>query len=111
MIAPTIGRIIWYWPKGEPKPAAPNRPAAEQPQMGTICFVHSDRLVNIAGFDHLGAPYAVTKIALLQEGDSPMAGPHVGWMPYQVGQAKAAAPAPTDQPSKPHLVKEPSHVR
>lgn len=89
MITPTIGRVVWYWPQAE---------ETGQPFAMLVTYVHSDRLVNLGGFDPNGAPIARTSVQLLQDVDKPIGG-HCCWMPYQKGQAakheaeKAAAPA------------------
>jgi hypothetical protein len=68
MNKPTIGRIVHV-----------HRGASEQAEPAIICFVHSDRLVNVAGFTHAGAPFAAQGIQLLQEKDSPPAGQYAEW--------------------------------
>lgn len=47
-------------------PAAGQRP---RPCAGTVAYVHSDRLVNLSGLDHLGATHSRTQIQLLQDDD------------------------------------------
>lgn len=82
MISPTVGRVVWYYPPGHPHPS--------QPYPALICYVHSDMLINVGGFDHNGRPFADTSVLLVQ-GDgygNPAGGSWAGWMPYQIGQAK-----------------------
>lgn len=81
MIAPTVGRVIWYYPSGTPR--------TEQPQAAFITYVHSDTMINVGGFDHNGKPFGDTSVLLVQ-GDSygnPGGGAWACWMPYQKGQA------------------------
>jgi hypothetical protein len=81
MITPTVGRVVWVR----------NRPMAryrKQPEVALITYVHSDTLVNIAGFDANGDPFKFTSIWLKQdpEAENPTH-PYAEWMPYQRGQA------------------------
>ncbi len=85
MIKPTVGRVLWYYPKG--------RKAGEQPQAAMIAHVWSDTCVNLAIFDDNGCPLAVppTSVLLVQEGaEVPSGGRYCTWMPYQQGQAAKA---------------------
>ncbi len=82
MIKPTVGRVVWYWPKDE-KPT--------QPYAAIIARVWSDTCVNLAIFDANGNAIAgpPTSVLLLQEGNErPSGGGFCEWMPYQIGQAK-----------------------
>jgi hypothetical protein len=78
MNKPTIGRIVHV-----------HRGASEQAEPAIICFVHSDRLVNVAGFSHNGVPFAATSLQLLQEKDAPPAGHYAEW-PVIVAPEKAS---------------------
>ena len=81
MIKPTVGRVVWVsrpYESADPK----------QPEAGLITYVHDDRKVNVAGFDHDGNPYRVVNVPLLQDNDrKPEGVPFCVWMPYQKGQA------------------------
>lgn len=82
MIKPTIGRVVWVY----------NRFGAiskDQPEPALICYVHSDSLINAAGFDANGFPYSATSLPLFQglAGEGPTT-PHAAWMPYQQAQAQ-----------------------
>lgn len=97
MIKPTIGRRVWYWPspqdRGEtdypPRSVMQHDPRSDQPCDAGICFVHSDRMVNLTVADHNGVMHQRPSIQLVQEGDVyPTDGGYAMWMPYQVGQAK-----------------------
>jgi hypothetical protein len=50
-------------------------------------------LVNVAGFDMHGLPFALTEVTLLQDDDAVPDGSYVQWMPYQVATAKGEIPA------------------
>lgn len=81
IITPTVGRIVWFYDE-EHLPE-------EQPLAAIVCFVHSDRLVNLAVFGAEGAMEPAEEIVLVQEGDATPAGEaYAMWMPYQLGQAK-----------------------
>ncbi len=85
MIKPTVGRVVWYYP--------PGRKPDEQPQAAIVAHVWSDTCVNLAIFDDNGQPCPPgrTSILLVQEGvEVPSGGNYCTWMPYQIGQAKAA---------------------
>lgn len=82
MIKPTVGRVIWYYPRGAMH--------TDQPQAAFITFVHSDTCINVGGFDHNGNPFKDTSVLLLQDPESygnPDSGAWAKWMPYQHGQA------------------------
>lgn len=88
MISPTVGRVVWYCPKGQ-KP--------DQPYLGLVAYVHSDKCVNLVVFDHNGAQYGDAchgvpggqlNVPLLQDDDvAPEEGNYCMWTPYQKGQA------------------------
>lgn len=78
MITPTVGRIVWFYPEG----ISP----ADQPAAAIVVYVHHERLVNLAVFDHLGYLAGETSVTLLQD-DDPPAPRCCMWMPYQKGQA------------------------
>jgi len=85
MIEPTIGRKVWFWPQGLAR--EPN----EQPMDANVVYVHSTKMINVAGFDHNGAPFARTSVPLLQDGDSGQGlSCYAEWMPFQKGQAANA---------------------
>ena len=84
VIKPTVGRVVWVF-----RPAETND--VKQPEVGLIAYVHSDHCINVAGFDHNGAPFALTSLPLMQDGEEKPEGNFAAWMPFQVGQAKALA--------------------
>lgn len=79
LITPTIGRIVWF------RPARPT----VQPLAAIICYVHTDRLVNLAVFTSSGVNRSHEKVPLLQENDVALKGEcYCEWMTYQISQAK-----------------------
>lgn len=80
MIAPTIGRQVWFW-RDTPVNVGP------QPEAATVCYVHSDTMVNLQVIDANGDARGVTSVRLHQ-GDEPGIGMHCAWMPFQKGQAR-----------------------
>jgi len=83
IIAPTVGRIVWYVQRKDP----PKR----QPLAALVTYVHDDRLVNLAVFTVDGRQLAATSVILVQEGDPKPDDSYCKWMPYQLGQAKKHA--------------------
>lgn len=83
MIKPTIGRVVWFWPD----PNWEGVLAVDQPWKADIVFVHTDNLVNVAGFRHDGEPFKQGTVLLYQDEGPVPKGVHAQWMPYQKGQA------------------------
>lgn len=91
-IKPTIGRKVWYW-----CPATSGIGGVldtTQAFDATIIFVHSEKLVNLIVTDHEGETSCEQNVELLDPGMSDHHGgdTYATWMPFQVGQAKAAKP-------------------
>jgi hypothetical protein len=85
IIKPTIGRVVWYYP--------PHHTPGDQPLAAIVAHVWSDTCVNLAIFDGNGRPMQSppTSVLLVQPGNEvPTGGNYCEWMPYQIGQAKAA---------------------
>lgn len=85
MIAPTVGRILWYYPaKGER--IAHDFP---EPLAATVCAIQGNGTVNLCVFDADGVPHPRQSVVLIQDGKYPANGayPYCEWMPYQKGQA------------------------
>ncbi len=81
MIKPTVGRVVWFYPKGG---------ESSQPLAALVAHVWSDTCVNLAIFDANGKPMMdpPTSVLLVQDGNErPSGGPFCEWMPYQKGQA------------------------
>lgn len=96
MLKPTIGRRVWFWPNGVTStnngPLQTVTGTEPQPLDAGVVYVWNDRLVNLDVADHYGKHHAATSVPLLQDDDPiPALGAYATWMPYQIGQAKAAA--------------------
>jgi hypothetical protein len=87
MIAPTIGRIVWY----HPLPSAPYPKVDDQPHAAIIAFVKNNTTVNLTVSAWSGDTYAARHVRLLQDDEpAPADEPYAEWMPYQRGQAARA---------------------
>ena len=80
MIKPTIGRVVLYYAPGE-------YAAKHQPRPAMICYVHSDAMINVGGFDSNGHGFQATSVKLVQDDEPRPDYGHAEWMPYQKGQA------------------------
>ena len=84
MIEPTIGRVVWYHPKpgsGDPLPIFPN-----QPYVALVAGILSTSHINLAAFDHSGAPFVRDTVRLRQDDDIVEQG-DAEWMPFQRAEA------------------------
>lgn len=100
LIPPTPGRVVWYYPSQHELDAKALAIYDAAPLAAVVAYVHSDRLVNLALFDHAGAAHRRTSVTLLQEDDAvphTSEGPYAAWMPYQLGQAAKASEADATQ--------------
>ena len=89
MIKPTVGRVVLFTPSVND----PTRQLAPGPQAAIVCYVHWDRMVNLAVFDANGRTYPASSVTLVQEGDEkPAQGYFAEWMPYQKAVAKGEIP-------------------
>lgn len=88
MIVPTIGRKVWYWPHDED--GGLNVYDDKQACDATVVYVWSETCVNLRVTDHAGNTVARTSVLLVQDEERPAGRSHATWMPYQVGQARAA---------------------
>ena len=96
MIAPTIGRIVWYWRSGHEGVCFDSA----QPMAAKVAFVNpDDRYVNLLVTSHDGSTFPALSVRLVQEGELPPSGAHCVWMPFQIGQAKKAVAEGTGQPA------------
>jgi hypothetical protein len=90
VIKPTIGRIVLFM-RG---PAfAPPRGMVirdDKTEMAAIVAdVHGDRMVNLSVIDHIGQPFGITSVQLLQDDDKPGSPAcWCQWMEYQKQVAK-----------------------
>ena len=87
MITPTIGRVVLF-----------RREDSDQPAPASICYVHSDDKINIAGYDKNGNHFACNNVTLIQEGDA--AFNQAYWMDYQKAQQFKADSAPPTENTK-----------
>lgn len=88
MITPTIGRVVLLH-----EPNSPHGKAREIPVPALVCFVHSDRCINVGGFNDQGYPIRAVSVPLLQDDDKvPATGIYACWMPYQKAVASGQIP-------------------
>jgi hypothetical protein len=85
-IEPTIGRVVWFWPRTYMATDSGNL-GQGQPYTAQVCYVHKNGLINIAGYKHDGSQFTAQSVHLVQDGDETPEGPFTEWMPYQKGQA------------------------
>lgn len=86
VIAPTPGRIVWYYP-------APHDGLAQldgQPLAAIVAGVHNNNSVNLAIFDAYGNTQQRSRVHLVQPNEDRPNNAHATWMPYQVGAAGIA---------------------
>lgn len=102
MIAPTIGRRVWYWPSDYDRgigPVASQHSVMKADDRGLpcdagICYVWGDRMVNLTVADHNGVMHSRCSVPLIQDGDVvPEQSGYAQWMPYQVQTAKKEEPS------------------
>lgn len=104
---PTVGRKVWFWLGKEPMAhRVGNCLDMHQPFDATITYVHpGGARVNLAVLDHVGTHFTTHRVLLQDPSEGGDA--HGGneeteglatWMPYQVGQARAATPVAGDVP-------------
>lgn len=92
-IKPTVGRKVWLWAQGGGGFTIFDR---RQPIDATVIFVHEDGTVNLSLVDHAGNCSTAFDVELKNytaESHDTVAGLVATWMPYQMGQAAAAAKA------------------
>jgi hypothetical protein len=87
MIKPTIGRVVLCYVKDSVAVSLGMTCLSEQPFDAHVVYVWGDRLVNLAGFDHAGKPFALGSVQLMQDDDQPTTDVYAEWMEYQKGQA------------------------
>jgi len=93
-IVPTVGRKVYFY---SPTPEGADKPShaldAKQPFDATILYVWSPTCVNLAVTSHTGRQMYPTSVELRdpspEDGHN---GTYATWMPFQEGQARAAAP-------------------
>lgn len=88
MIEPTVGRIVWYIPRGHSDAMLRGAGREEEPLAAIITHVLNDTHVNLCVFAHCGSQNSRWDVLLVQdEADRPAAGSYCEWMPYQKGHA------------------------
>ena len=99
MIAPTIGRIVEFYPALASQYAL----SAGLPHAAIVAAVLNDRLVNLMVIDTNGTPFGRTRVALLQDGDKPMGTgvDHAAW-PNHAKHGAHGKPKPLGLPPRPH---------
>ena len=80
IIKPTVGRVVWILGRSGSLDKT-------QPEAAFVTYVHGDRLINVAGFNANGVPFALTSLTLVQPEDPAPEWQYATWMPYQKGQA------------------------
>lgn len=91
-IIPTVGRVVYVRIAG-----LNDNTETQQPLAALIVHVHSEDLINVAGWDANGCPMVRTSLPLLSsEAPLPETGTYAHWMAYQVkahegAEAKAVA--------------------
>jgi hypothetical protein len=91
-ILPTVGRVVLFTPSCLTGDGRFAHTGGRKPLAAIVAHVFNDGLVNLAVFDSNGMSHSRTSVPLVQEGeDKPEHGYFCSWMPYQVGQANAAA--------------------
>ena len=91
VISPTVGRKVWFRPNGAEKlNGADFNNFGPQPMDATVVCVWGDRMVNVTVLDHGGVAHPLRSVTFRQPEDPVPTGHYVEWMPFQVGQAKAA---------------------
>ena len=77
MITPTIGRIVLIFDR-------PGSADPQQPEPAIVCYVHTRRMINVAGFNAEGHVFRERNVRLIQDGDAvPKGEVRAEWMPYQ----------------------------
>lgn len=88
-ITPTVGRKVWFYSTS----SIFTKLDKKTPMDATVTYVHEDGTVNLSVTDHTGISNTRRNVSLSdpQDHDSHENGEYATWMPYQVGQAKAAS--------------------
>lgn len=94
-IKPSIGRKVYFY-AGEGDNPAPTRYSLDTPMDATVIYVWGPECVNLRVTDHAGNTHIRTSVPLRDPGEDGAdahckdLGCYATWMPFQVGQAKAA---------------------
>ena len=82
--APTVGRIVYFFPSTADAYCLDGA-AVDEPLAAIVCYVHSEREVNLHVFGAEGTGYKATSVTMVQPGDER---PECGikgfceWMPF-----------------------------
>ncbi len=88
MIKPKVGRVVLFHPQLHGNPGE-----RERTLPAIVCYVHSDRRVNLAVFDENGVAFAETSVPLVQPEDGvPADSNWCEWMKYQKQVAAGEIP-------------------
>lgn len=116
LMAPSIGRKVWYWPASHESFVAESRGQASVKHFGdmhqidanqaldaTVIYVHHDRKINVVVRDHTGSHYVREHVQLLQEDDEVPGKDacYTTWMPYQTAQHAKQIAAAAEKPPGP----------
>jgi len=83
MIKPTVGRVVWF------REYVLGKQTHNEPLAATVAWVNEDDTVNLTVHSESGTTYGITDIPLIQDDLKPNCD-YCEWMPWQLGQAKAA---------------------
>lgn len=97
-ITPTPGRVVWYYPPTNDPLQSFSSVQAGKPLAAHIAHVWSDTCVNLMVIDPNGVPTGRTSVLLYQGDTDRPSSSFAEWMPYQKGQAAAAAGVGTAGP-------------
>jgi len=90
MIQPSVGRKVWYRPRGSMDADRFMTKAGDQPMDATIIAVWGLNCVNLLVVDSVGKSFPVLSAILRQSGEPEPLGSYAEWMPYQINQQKKA---------------------
>lgn len=83
MIKPSVGRVVWFYPRGDDSLAG----SSDQPLAALVAYVWTDTLVTLMVIDKDGQPQPRLHIPLGAENHAPEES-YCDWMPYQKAVAK-----------------------
>ncbi len=92
IISPTPGRVVWFYPSSTDEALQSFESVrAKEPLAAHVAKVWSDTCVNLMVIDPNGYTHSRTSVLLCQEEKVRPASGFAEWMPFQKGQARAAA--------------------
>jgi len=102
MIVPTVGSVVWVRREH-------GSVDITQPEVGLILYVHKNGKINVEGFSHIGHPFTLLNLTLLQDDEPKPEGDFACWMPFQKGQAAAVEALQKQQAAIEEINKQPAH--